>query len=91
MHQIVVVVSTGMISFSESWMVPTATLRQHVAFLFYLWGAVHHPRSLIPLRLHLIPLHPIVINLILSICSLNFPERLDRVVELVMTQEDRGR
>ena len=83
-----IVIGTRMISFSQSGMVPTPTLRQHVAFLFYLWRIVHHSRCLIPLRL-LILLYSIVIEFLSR--SLNLPEGLNRVVELVLTQEDRGR
>lgn len=78
----------------QSWMVPAATFREHVAFLFYLRGAVD---IILHAGIHAHPSRPtsyvalcrVATALILNyaeLCGLlELAEWLDRVVELVMT------
>jgi hypothetical protein len=78
-------------------MVPAATFREHVAFLFYLRGAVD---IILHAGINAHPSRPIIISSYVALCRvatalilndaelcglLELPEWLDRVVELVMT------
>ena len=81
----------------QSWMVPAATFREHVAFLFYLRGAVD---IILHAGINANPGRSIISSSYVALCRvataliLNYPELsgllelaewLDRVVELVMT------
>lgn len=79
---------------SQSWMVPAATFREHVAFLFYLRGAVDiilhsgihaHPGRPTSYVVALCRVAPALVLDYAELCGLlELAKRLDRVVELVM-------
>jgi len=81
----------------QSWVVPAATFREHVAFLFYLRRAVD---IILHAGIHAHPSRPIISSSYVALCRvatalilnyaelcglLELAEWLDRVVELVMT------
>ena len=80
----------------QSWMVPATTFWKHVAFLFYLRGAVQIILLLTGSHTHpapssqYVPLYPratttLVLNYAELCGFIELAEGLDRVVELVMT------